>query len=115
MRADLEELLELEIPLYRHILSSIEKELAVPYLDTEVVAMGKSLPFEEKLDGKRNKIALRSAARALGVPESIAEHPKKAMQYGSGVSKLLRVHLREIGLELSELISQLKIKAGKEI
>ncbi len=115
MLADLEELLELEMPMYRQIALSMEKELAVPYLEPEVVAMGKSLPFEEKLDGERNKIVLRAAARALGVPESIAEHPKKAMQYGSGVSKILKAHLREVGLSLSELISQLKIKTGKEI
>lgn len=115
MMGDLEELLELETPLYRKIALSRKKELAVPFLEPEVVAMGKSLPFEEKLDGKRNKVALRAAARTLGVPESIAEHPKKAMQYGSGVSKILKAHLREVGLSLSELMSSLQENTGKEI
>jgi asparagine synthase (glutamine-hydrolysing) len=108
MQADLEELLELETPLYRQIVLSMGKEMSVPFLDSEVAAMGKSLPFEEKLDGEKNKVALRKAARELGVPKSIAEHQKKAMQYGSGVSKILKGHLREVDLNLSELISQLK-------
>lgn len=115
MLVDLEELLELETPVYRQIALSMGNELAIPYLEPDIVSIGKIIPFEEKIDNERNKIVLRNAARALGLPEAISEHPKKAMQYGSGVSKIMKAHLREVDMSLSELISSLRENTGKEI
>jgi asparagine synthase (glutamine-hydrolysing) len=115
MLADLKELQELEVPLYRKIAGSLGKELVFPFLEPEVVSIGNITPFEEKLDNERNKIVLRNAARELGVPVSISEHPKKAMQYGSGVTKIMKAYLREVDMSLSELISDLRENTGKEI
>jgi len=40
------------------------------------------------LKGDR-KVILRSVAKELGLVEEIYLHPKKAMQYSSGIQKLL--------------------------
>ena len=60
-----------------------------PFADTEVMAAGLSLAPRFKLDGTRRKAILRNAAILLGVPEDLANTPKKAAQYSSGIQKLL--------------------------
>ena len=116
MHEDLNELLELEAPLYRRIAGSLGKSLTIPFLQPGIVEYAQALPINANFDGERNKAVLRSAARSLGLPGVVAERPKKAMQYGSGVSKLLRSHLKELGTTLPEFMSALDAdKSGKRI
>ncbi|QQR92638.1 MAG: asparagine synthetase B [Candidatus Iainarchaeum archaeon] len=70
-------------------------ELRTPYLDQHVVAAALQIPAWKNLAGtygELRKNALRTLAIAMGLPKEIALHPKKAMQYGSGVAKLLKPH-----------------------
>lgn len=67
-------------------------ELRTPYLDQHVVQAAIAIPAWKNLTGKNGllrKAALRELAIALGMPPEIALQPKKAMQYGSGVAKVL--------------------------
>lgn len=48
-----------------------------------------SLPIAFKIRDGERKAVLRRAALILGVPEKVANAPKKAAQYSSGVQKLL--------------------------
>ncbi|KYK30591.1 MAG: hypothetical protein AYK23_00950 [Candidatus Proteinoplasmatales archaeon SG8-5] len=107
MLADLKELRDEEAPLYRRIADSQGKRLSVPFLEQKIVDYGIRLPYDTKLSENRNKAVLRDAARLLGVPEVVAERPKKAMQYGSGVSKILKEYLKEAGMDLSDVMVQL--------
>lgn len=107
MLADLKELRDGEAPMYKKIAASYGKKLAVPFLEQGIVDFAASVPFEHKLAGGRNKVILRDAARILGVSEAVAERPKKAMQYGSGISKILKAHLKEIGQTLAELMGEI--------
>ncbi|MFO7618455.1 MAG: asparagine synthase-related protein [Thermoplasmata archaeon] len=92
---DTSELLELELPAYRRMANNHGKELLAPYLDTRVVSFAQSIPIGLKISASENKIVLRDAAGLLGVPLMMARKQKKAMQYGSGISKLIRQHLKK--------------------
>ena len=63
--------------------------LVSPFMDTRVSDFARSLPVELKYDGKERKVVLRTAARLLGLDGAISGQKKKAMQYGSGVAKVL--------------------------
>jgi len=52
------------------------------------------------------KRILRQLAKSLGVPAFIADRPKKAIQYDTGVDKALRDLARTKGLTLQEYIRQ---------
>ncbi|MDO5846232.1 MAG: asparagine synthase C-terminal domain-containing protein [Methanocorpusculum sp.] len=62
---------------------------SMPFMDERVVRASRRFSAEELVEGDRRKIALRKAAVEF-LPEEIAWRPKKAMQYGSGVTKLLK-------------------------
>jgi asparagine synthase (glutamine-hydrolysing) len=55
------------------------KTIRMPYLDTGLKPLGEV-----------GKPTLRKIALQLGMPKFIAEKPKKAAQYGSGVGKILK-------------------------
>lgn len=67
-------------------------ELRVPFLDKEVIKTAFKIPMQLKIENKNDtlrKHILRQVAQDVGVPEFIAQRPKKAAQYGSGVHKIL--------------------------
>ncbi len=67
-------------------------ELRLPFATNEIVNFALSLPLELKLEPNDNtprKLVLRQAGRNLGLHESIANRPKKAMQYATGISRTL--------------------------
>jgi asparagine synthase (glutamine-hydrolysing) len=55
----------------------------------ELAGYAASIPMSYKLMGGVRKAVLRRAAVRLGVPADVAEAPKKAAQYSSGVQKLV--------------------------
>ncbi|MDG6913720.1 MAG: asparagine synthase [Nitrososphaerota archaeon] len=55
----------------------------------ELADYAASIPISYKLMGGVRKAILRRAAVRLGVPAEIAEAPKKAAQYSSGIQKLV--------------------------
>ncbi len=67
-------------------------ELRVPFLDKEVIKTAFKIPMQFKIESETDllrKHILRQVALEMGVPEFIAQRPKKAAQYGSGVHKIL--------------------------
>jgi asparagine synthase (glutamine-hydrolysing) len=70
---------------------SMFAEPIMPYINKKVVENAFSLPVKYKinvLNGDR-KIILRSIAKELGLVKEIYLHPKKAMQYSSGIQKVI--------------------------
>ena len=61
---------------------------SLPYMDERVVRCAKNLSAEELVSGDLRKVALRKVAEKH-IAEEFAWKPKKAMQYGSGVTKML--------------------------
>jgi len=64
-------------------------DVVLPYLDPRVVKFGLTIDGALKLNRGINKYILRKVAEQL-MPHELAYKPKKALQYGSGVSAVLR-------------------------
>jgi len=71
-----------------------------PYLDVRVVRAAVVIPAVEKVHGGVGKWPLRTVAERH-IPQKTAWYGKKAMQYGSGVSRVLRVLARQNGYKRS--------------
>ncbi|MCI4366034.1 MAG: asparagine synthase C-terminal domain-containing protein [Thermoplasmata archaeon] len=87
---DLEELQDRVWPRTLRIAGETGREIVAPYLDPDFIAAAHAIPVAERLAGPLRKQALRSWAIRRGVPKSIALRPKRALQYGTGIDKLLR-------------------------
>ena len=64
-------------------------EPRLPFESRELVEFVTSLPIDFKIRDGERKAVLRRAALFLGVPEKVANAPKKAAQYSSGVQRLV--------------------------
>jgi asparagine synthase (glutamine-hydrolysing) len=74
--------------------------LSLPYMDIRVVRAAQAIPPSDMIqDGVRKRPLRMVAARHL--PPEIAYHEKKAMQYGTGVWKLLQGLARTNGYKRS--------------
>jgi asparagine synthase (glutamine-hydrolysing) len=65
-------------------------ELRYPFLDMKVIELATSIKPELNLskEGEKKRV-LKAVSREIGLPEHVVERPKKAMQYGSGMHKVL--------------------------
>ncbi len=107
MFADYEELAFQEMPIYSAMAQYYDVKLIAPYLNQDIVDYSGQVSIEQKL-GNDNKEILRQAAEVLGVPVSMARRPKKAMQYGSGVSKVIKSYIKNSENGLSGIIDIIK-------
>jgi asparagine synthase (glutamine-hydrolysing) len=73
---------------------------SMPYLDCRVVRAARAIPACEKVQGGQRKIPLRKVAERH-IPPEFAWYEKKAMQYGSGVMKVLQNLARKNGYKTS--------------
>jgi asparagine synthase (glutamine-hydrolysing) len=74
--------------------------VSMPYMDTRVVRAARAIPAQEKVHGGHRKIPLRKVAERH-IPPEFAWYEKKAMQYGSGVWKVLQKLARKNGYKSS--------------
>lgn len=84
-------------------------DLRLPYVDREVVRFALSLPVDLKfysVDDPLRKRVLRHVAKNLGIPKFIAERTKKAVQYATGVDKVLRELARRRSLTQRDYIKE---------
>jgi len=73
---------------------------SLPYMDLRVVQAARAIPPDEKVrDGVRKRPLRKVAERYL--PPSIANYEKKAMQYGSGVMKVIQRLANQRGYKTS--------------
>ena len=107
MKNDLENLLSHGIANERRIASYFDKSIFHPYLHAEVVRQASLLPLRQCIDGQSRKVVLRDVARLLGL-DQVADRPKKAAQYGSGVMKVMKAEARRLGVELRSLVPALE-------
>lgn len=81
--------------------SSFYTHLLLPYAALDFVKYAVTIPLTMKLDrsGAR-KIILREVAKNLGIPDALVYREKKAMQFSSGIYKIVS----KLNLSESELI-----------
>lgn len=104
------------INLYKDSLEMSEKicafhsiEARFPYMNYELVSFALKIPITAKIssaDDPLRKRILRKYAERIGLPANVYLKPKRAIQYGTGVSKALRRVARRSGLSVQELINK---------
>ena len=87
---DLATLQEVEWPRARRLAETMGVSLSAPYLAADFVTAALGIPIEERLPGARPKGLFRDWAMHRGLPAEIAERAKRALQFGSGVARVLR-------------------------
>ena len=92
-----------------HVCSFHGVELRLPFIDGDVVDFALRLPLRLKINSVEDRLrkrVLRRAARNLDVPGFMADKPKKAVQYTTGVTKALQRLAKTEGLTLREYVKK---------
>lgn len=85
-------------------------ELRVPFGSFEVAEFALSLPIECKLEQKPDtlrKLVLRKVAQKVGMPASIADKPKKAVQYSTGINDAVKRIAKKHEKTINEYINEI--------
>ena len=105
IRSDLENISAINLERDDMVTMANAVELRVPFLDREVIKVGLAIRPELKVlktdGGYSRKHVLRQAAEGLLPPELLGKE-KKAMQYGTGVQKVLDKLARDSGFSKKE-------------
>ncbi|HTT17254.1 MAG TPA: asparagine synthase-related protein [Thermoplasmata archaeon] len=89
-RADLQQLLDRDAPALVALAAEQGRQVDCPYLDRRFVEAAGAVPVEMRMPGVLPKGWFREFARHRGLPAALADAPKKAIQYGSGVARWRR-------------------------
>lgn len=87
---DLERLRTVDWPRTQRIATRAGKEIGAPFLSPAFVGAALRVPIELRAAANPPKRFFRDWAIGRGLPSELAERPKRAMQYGSGISATLR-------------------------
>jgi asparagine synthase (glutamine-hydrolysing) len=89
------------MPQYDQIGGSASVEMLAPFLDTSVVRFSLGIPIQLKLhqDGLRvtRKFVLHKVASRIGIPTGVLPKEKVAVQFGSGVARIMDMIARREG------------------
>ncbi|MBO7410243.1 MAG: hypothetical protein J6T68_04905, partial [Candidatus Methanomethylophilaceae archaeon] len=102
----IERMMKVSMPCELSIASHFKKKLCYPYLDEEVVRMvGEVDPRELRPSSLEDrKAVLKTIASDRGFP-MLAHRTKKASQYGSNTTELIRGQARKKGLRYNRYIA----------
>jgi asparagine synthase (glutamine-hydrolysing) len=87
-------------------------ELRLPFTSYHLAKFAIDLPVEFKMEKSldtNRKLILRKVARDIGLPSSITEKPKKALQYTTGTNKALKKLAKKQNTTIREYIRQIFI------
>jgi asparagine synthase (glutamine-hydrolysing) len=93
------------------ITSFHDVELRVPFGSFDLAEFALSLPLECKMEQKTDtlrKLVLRKMAQNAGVPASIADKPKKAVQYSTGINDAVKRIAKRQDKTVSEYVNDLR-------
>jgi asparagine synthase (glutamine-hydrolysing) len=92
------------------ITSFHDVELRVPFGSFDLAEFAIGLPIELKIENKTDtlrKLILRNAALNAGLPTAIAEKPKKALQYSTGINNAIKRIAKNHEESVNEYINNL--------
>lgn len=95
MKNDTQNLFKVDVVRDRTMTKQYGVDLYFPYLDSEFIKYSQSLPIELKIHTSVaentiiRKWILRELARQQGLPDYIFNRPKNALQYSSGIQKIV--------------------------
>ncbi|MFA5106339.1 MAG: asparagine synthase C-terminal domain-containing protein [Candidatus Micrarchaeia archaeon] len=98
LKAELLALPAKDLELTSRICAHFGIEAVFPLIDEDVISLAFGCAPEEKMYTRQHKKPqLREAARRLGVPMEAVKRPKIAMQYGTGMHKMLLDYFEKNG------------------
>jgi asparagine synthase (glutamine-hydrolysing) len=90
-------------------------ELRLPFASFELAEFALSLPIECKIEKKTDtlrKLVLRKVALNAGMPSSVVDKPKKAVQYSTGINdavkRIAKKHQKAVNEYINELLQESK-------
>ncbi len=92
------------------ICSFHDVELRLPFASYQIAEFAMSLPVELKIERKADslrKLVLRKVAENMGLPKSIADKPKKAVQYSTGINDALKNLAKKQKTTVKEYVNRL--------
>jgi asparagine synthase (glutamine-hydrolysing) len=92
------------------ICSFHDVELRLPFASYRLAEFALALPMELKFEMRADslrKLVLRKAAENMGLPVSMVEKPKKAVQYSTGVNRALKKLAKKQGTTVAEYVNRL--------
>jgi len=100
LKKEFDTLKQREITWIKKICFKFNIEARFPFYDNKLADLVFSIPLEDRMEDKElKKGTLREAAKVLKVPDIAIKRKKKAMQYGSGIHKMLLKHSEKINKE----------------
>lgn len=94
----------------KKICTNVDVDLRLPFCSFNLVKYALSLPVELKFERKPEtlrKLVLRRVALNLGLPPSIANKPKKAVQYSTGINNAVKRVAQKNNQTVNEYIGKL--------
>ena len=85
-------------------------ELRLPFASFELAQFALSLPIECKMEHNPDtlrKLVLRKVALNVGMPASVVDKPKKAVQYSTGINDAIKRIAKKQGKTVNEYIGEL--------
>jgi asparagine synthase (glutamine-hydrolysing) len=92
-------------------------ELRLPFAAYQIAEFAVTLPIKLKIErnaASLRKRVLRKVAENMGLPPSIAEKPKKAVQYATGVNSALKKLARKQRMTVAEYVDKLFLSETTE-
>jgi asparagine synthase (glutamine-hydrolysing) len=89
-------------------------ELRLPFASFELAEFALSLPLEYKIEPKPDtlrKLVLRKVALNVGMPSSLVDKPKKAVQYSTGINDAIKRVAKKHDKTVNEYITELLQKS----
>lgn len=90
-------------------------EVRLPFAAYTIADFALSLPLELKIEMRVDslrKLVLRKAAENMGLPATITQKPKKAVQYSTGVNDALRRIAKRKNVTVREFLNELFVKSA---
>lgn len=93
LQEEFEKLKDCDIAMIRKIAYKCKLEARFPFYNQKLADSIFQIPLEERIaERELKKGILREMGRFIGVPQSVLTRKKKAVQYGSGVHKIIMKH-----------------------
>ena len=89
-------------------------ELRVPFGSYQIAEFAMTLPIGLKIEKRADtlrKLVLRKAAENMGLPSSITEKPKKAVQYSTGINNALKKIAKKQKTSAADYVNKLFFSA----
>lgn len=89
MREDTNNLFQVDIRRDTQMTMQSGIDIFFPYLDKAFIKYSQNLPLSLKIKGDERKWILRQLAKQKSLPDYIFNRPKNALQYSSGIQKIV--------------------------